>query len=127
MRLRDQLNNRKKLGYNRHARVAVRAYYGLPRATANVANQLIDWKNGDTVGSFEKRTAWRAKTWTSWDVAATMRDIAKYAPWPHHDYRDGNRDELVMDELVMSARFRKAMTNRIVFNRSEEHAKTVHD
>ncbi len=83
MRLRNQLNNRKKLGYNRHARATVRVYYGLPRATANVANQLIDWKNGDTVGSFEKREAWRVKTWGLWDAAAIMRDIQKFThdPW----------------------------------------------
>lgn len=73
MRLRSALNRREQLGYNRHARVAVREYYGLPNAKANVANQLIDWCNGDKVGSLDKRNAYRGRVWAEWDLDVIYR------------------------------------------------------
>ena len=73
--MRIQLNRRKPLGVNRHARKAVREYYGYPNATHNVANRLIEWKNGDMVGTFAKRDEWRNKTWRLWDKQEMMHKV----------------------------------------------------
>lgn len=93
MRLRDHLNRREQLGFNRHARKAVRAYYNMPRATPNVCNQLIEWKNGDKVGSLEKREAWRYDKWHDWDMAwleSVKESVKESVNEPSRIYRHGN-------------------------------------
>lgn len=78
-KLRKQLERQKKrLGYNRQARKAVRLYYGMPNANAHVANALIDWMQDDRCGSIQKRKDWYAKTWGEWDTASAMRQIKRY-------------------------------------------------